>query len=462
MVGLLCSRYGYQHTDIAMDIVQDSFEAALQHWKFRGLPDNPPAWLMRVAINKMINRLKAETTRSKAETKHVNTETMWLKEEIKQLKKSTELPEDYLEPIAYTDEELRDSQLNLLFFFTELDTPPRTKTILTLYYLCGFGYAEIGNALLLSEAAVKKSIYRNKEVLRGFRPGRDYLPARLHTQRISPILNVLYLLFNEGYKTTRRKEGICKDLCFEAMRLAQLVLQLLEGVQTKGKQIKSERIKNEQTPKENRLQDHGSQDDQSLVASGQLNALLAMMFFNVARFPARLDANIDWINLEDQDRTLWNHALISEGFYHLRKVRHLPTGHPSTSYQSTNLHRFYLEALIASFHCSSPDFHSTAWEKIVFLYRQLEQVEPGSINYTLNRIIAESRVSGAANAIEALNRLADAVPELALADYYLCYAYLHHQLGQAAQALQFYDKALPLLSNEIDRRYIGQKKSSLL
>lgn len=408
MVGLLCKRYGYDKADLAMDVVQDSFEAALSTWKFRGLPDQPAAWLMRVAINKMINRLKQADTRRAIE------------DSLFRDAGDSFLPESLDGHAGFDPGEIRDSQLNLLFFFCERPAPARVRIILTLCYLCGFGYAEIGNALWMKEEAVKKSLHRHKKLLHFFQPDEDYLKRRLEPAALDSLLDILYLLFNEGYKTTRHREGIHKDLCYEAMRLAQLVLAHLE--------------------------DGRSHDD------GRLHALLALMFFNVSRFPARLDEQLSWIRLEDQDRSQWDRSLISEGFHHLNRAAKLLDA-PG---------RFYLEALISSLHCTAPDFASTDWTRIGFLYRQLEQLHPGHLSYRLNRIIAESHNGGVAEALREMTELGALLSQDILPSYIICLAYLYEKSGDVVNASRYYDEALRLTRSPIDQRFIQRKKSSLL
>lgn len=390
MVTVLSQRYGYQHVDLAMDIVQDSFEASLHHWKYKGIPDNPSAWLMKVAIHKMLNALKKQ--------KHV------LEREILF---SVGAEEDF----SINEEEVRDSQLNLLLFLCRLDISQRNRTILTLYYLCGFGYPEVANAMLMAEEAVKKVIIRNKMALKAFRPGYDYYSGHF-TSSLPAVRQVLYLLFNEGYKTTRKASGINKDLCYEAMRLGKLVL--------------------------------------TSVADGSMHGLLALLFFNVSRFPARLEQQQDsypeWVTLEEQDRSLWDSALIAEGFYHLGIAKRLLASPDA----------FYLEALISSLHCSAATFDATQWDKIVLIYTQLEMLRPDSMLYKLNRIIAESQLS-VEGRLEALDDMALLFKGPLLYSFYLCKAYLYGKLGDRVQSVKFYESALGMARSEIDKRFIEKR-----
>ncbi|MDH4471826.1 MAG: sigma-70 family RNA polymerase sigma factor [Fluviicola sp.] len=343
MVAFLSARYGINQLDSVMDIVQDTFEAALSKWRFSGIPDNPSAWLMQVAKNKAINALKHDAT------------TTGISSELYLAHAENELPVDF----SLSEQEITDSQLRLLLLCCHPEFSSKNQIIITLHILCGFGVPEIANALLMKDEAVKKALLRCKSFLRksGDLMTNEYLfQANQQTQTVQTII---YLIFNEGYKTTRSMEAINHDLCYEAIRLAKL----LTNSRSAGQH--------------------------------QTEALLALMFFNLSRFTARINTSGEWLTLEEQDRSKWNKVFIEEGYYYLNLAT-----------QSDQLSRFHLEAIIASIHCAASSFEETNWQQIVALYRQLEQLTPKSPFITLNKIIAESYVSTAIESLQSLDKIA--------------------------------------------------------
>ncbi|MBZ4187273.1 RNA polymerase sigma factor [Niabella beijingensis] len=334
MTAVLINRFGAAHLDTVLDAVQDAFEAALKRWRFSGIPDNPEAWLMTVARNNAINRINRD-------------KKLYPDSALPEMQEQA-IPEPGL-PASF----VQDSQLRLLLACCHPELSEKSRIIITLSVLCGFGTTEIAGALLMQKEAVKKSLTRAKAVLRNSgrlfeTPLVENLQARSDT-----VHTVLYLIFNEGYRTTRGTSGISHELCFEAMRLTKIVYEHDTG-------------------------------------NGASAALLALQFFNAARFPARISAEGEWLTLEEQDRSLWDQALIGEGFYYLPR-------------QQPPLNRYYLEALIASVHCTAAFFSETNWQQIAVLYQALEQLVPGSDIIVLNRIIAESYTG--MNLKELLDRL---------------------------------------------------------
>lgn len=386
MVAVLCHRFGYAKADLAMDMVQDSFEAALRHWKFTGVPQNPAAWLMRTAINKMLTQLK--------------------KQQIDTAREVEAAVQSEHESLEETEQE---GQLNLLMFFASLPIEPRNKTALTLFYLCGLKCPEIANALYLTDEAVKKILSRNKQALHHFKPGADYL-QQASAQQNAAVLETLYLMFNEGYKTTRQTNGIAQSLCFDAMYLLNLLL--------------------ETKPNE------------------EAHALQALFFLNVARFESRISSNSEWIDLEEQDRSKWNNKLIAEGLAHLNKARNAPG-------------RYYLEALIASIHCTAATFAETNWEAIHFIYQQLIALQPRSVAYRLGSIIARAQYANSAHLQEELNTLIPICKGNALFSYYLSKAYLFQKSDAAEQAHHYYESAYLLAKSAMDKRFIRRKQAAL-
>ncbi|WP_410221411.1 RNA polymerase sigma factor [Pedobacter sp.] len=390
MVSYLSQQYGYQEIDNIIDAVQEAFEVALIKWRFSGLPDKPLAWLFKVANNKLLNQLKKANTH---------------KRHIQGISTNKQID-------AIEEKEFDDSLFRLLLLFSKLRFKERNKIIISLYFLCGFGYAEIAAALFLNAEAVKKVILRSKDSIKQFTlKHSDNLNATDGTD-LGCLVRILYLMFNEGYKSAKKNETIDLSLCYEAIRLGKMVAGF---------------------EKENR----------------QINALIALMFFNTSRFPARIKENT-WISLEEQDRSLWNKELISEGFYYLREAKN----------NQDKLNKYYLEALISSLHCIAPTYADTDWLSISFLYHQLENIEPNSITIKLNRIIAESNYKAIVLLIDELKDMEPAITE-GFFTYYSCLAYLYAKNKQLNKAYEYYNLCMSYSRNKADQNFIGQKLKAL-
>jgi RNA polymerase sigma factor (sigma-70 family) len=395
MIAVLSRMIGLNQIALILDVVQDTFEAALMQWRFQGVPDNPSGWLMTVARNKALNALKKENRIQFSSSAGLyETDTDFEKQF------------DFL----VSDNEIGDSQLKLLFTCCHQDFSVKNQIILTLHILCGFGVPEIANALLMKPESVKKVLTRCKASLRGLDNMLQAPVLSPSGERIETVHIILYLMFNEGYKTTRNKSGIKHELCYEAIRLAKLMLQDKNNVR------------------------------------GETYALLALMFFNLSRFPARRTEHGEWMTLEEQDKTLWDGRFTEEGFYFLRLAT-----------QSDSLSRYHLEAIISSLHCTSLTFRDTDWPKIVYLYRQLELIVPDSPIIKLNRIIAESYTQDpldSITAIESLERTSD------MSDNFLFAAVkgdMYRRAQEPRKARAAYSIALELASAPPDKEFLRRK-----
>jgi len=393
MVASLARVYGMAHLDTILDAVQDTFEAALTHWRYHGPPDHPRAWLSQVARNKLINALKRDARHSYADEAAAPLHAL-----------STTDPDP-----ALADEASTDSQIQLLVVCCRPALSERDRILLTLHILCGFGIPELANALQMNREAVKKALQRSKALLRqkpltlGQQSLADVAP------QLPTVCTILYLMFNEGYKSTRNSKGIDVDLCYEALRLTKLLHPV--------------------APPE-----------------AEVDALLALMFFGVARFPARRAAYGHWIPLEEQERALWDRRLIAEGFHYLDQAQR--RGHAG---------RYYLEALIASYHCAAPRFDATDWGAIHRLYRLLENMEPNSPLIRLNRLIAQSYALGP---LPVVSELAAFKGDGSAGSAFLLAAtkaHVYQRAGYTAQAHAAYEEALSLAQNPLDMQLIRKR-----
>lgn len=342
MTAALINLFGFNNIGIAEDIVQDTFLAACQNWQYEKLPPEPAAWLMLVAKNKAINAIKKNS-------RIVNLPTSVFAASFETSVFT------YVEQV-FTEKEISDSQLRLLFLCCHPEIADRNQIIITLKIHCGFSTDEIANAMLMNTEAVKKCLYRTRQEIRQKQLFNHTHYHLLSPQRIAVVHKVLYLMFNEGYKTTEGAELINKDLCYEAMRLCKLLLSL-------------------------NCEQHITR------------ALMALMFFNIARFPSRLDTNGNIVPLEEQDRSRWDTNFISEGFYYLEQSR-----------KGNVLTKYHIEAAISAAHCMAKQYSETDWEKIIFYYDQLSVIDSNPI-IRLNRAIAISYHFGIEKGLEALENI---------------------------------------------------------
>jgi len=335
IVSVLCKRFGFDQIEIAEDLTSETFLTAAQVWGINGLPENPVAWLYRVARNKGIN--------------HLQRNAVFENKIVPDLKK--EIVDQGMREIDLSPKNIDDSQLQMMFAVCNPVISPEAQIGLSLRILCGFGIEEIADAFLTSKETINKRLYRAREKLRSEKiriemPGLSEIEERLEN-----VLTTIYLLFNEGYFSESQDMTIRKDLCLEAMRLCNML------------------IENKSTNKP------------------AVNALMALMCFQASRFEARTDKNGLPVLYDEQDVDLWNAGLISQGGYFL---------HVSSVGQ--NLSKYHLEATIAYWSTQKTDTIEK-WQAVLNLYDLLLQKEYSPVA-ALNRIYALSKVKGRQVAIK--------------------------------------------------------------
>lgn len=315
MVAVLTRIFGVQQLEMVEDVVQEAFYRALKTWSFNSVPDQPTAWLMQVARNLALDRLRVQKNRDR------------LQQQIAAASQ-TAIGIERL----FHEQEIADSQLRLVFACCHPVLKEEDQLALTLKTAAGFGVREIARALLLGEEAVKQRLHRARQRIIDRGVSLDIPAGHELAPRLETVLTVLYLLFNEGYHATQTDEVIRKDLCAEAMRLTKLVYEHPVG------------------------------------RASAAPALLALMCYHAARFAGRLDADRQIILLPEQDRDRWDHQLIRVGHYYMLQVaQQLP---PTV---------YHLEAAIAAQHCLAPSFAETDWERLDILYTHLYRLKPNPI-----------------------------------------------------------------------------------
>ena len=310
LVAILSRRVGVQHIEAVEDAVQSALMKALDAWRIGGLPDNPSAWLFRVARNDLMGELRQRANRDRILEQFVHD--------------GIGTREDSLECLL--PGEIQDDLLRMLFVSCDAAIPVESQLVFALKTLCGFDVREIAHRLFTSEANVYKRLGRARNILRNNPPGLDELTNEQHAPRLPAVNKILYLLFTEGYLASQTGNAIRRELCDEAIRLTAILAQHPIG----------------QVP--------------------QTFALLALMHLHVARMTSRQDASGGLLLLEEQDRALWDQQSIQVGLEWLAK-----------SAYGDNFSRYHAEAGIAAEHCLASSFEETRWDKIVACYRLLEE-----------------------------------------------------------------------------------------
>ncbi len=329
---------GIEHCDTAEDITSETFLSALETWTYKGIPENPAAWLYTVAKNKARN--------------HFNRTKIFSDKIIPQLSGNSITTFE----LDFSEKNITDSQLQMLFSICHPAIPYEAQVALGLRILCGFGIEELASAFLTNKETINKRLYRAKEKLKTEKIKIEFPSETEINTRLDAVLTTLYLLFNEGYYSESNDNLIREDLCQEAMRLTKLL------------------IENEQTN----------------VPS--VNALYALMCFHASRFPARINNTDEIILYHEQNESLWDYKLISQGAYYLNRAS-----------QGDHVSQYHLEAAIAYWHTQKNDTVEK-WENILLLYNRLLQISYSPI-IALNRTYALSKVKSNTEAIEEAEKL---------------------------------------------------------
>ncbi|GAA0259589.1 RNA polymerase sigma factor [Cryptosporangium japonicum] len=455
VLGALVRRHG--QFDAAEDAVQEALLAAFRQWPTEGVPENPRSWLVTVAARRLTDTFRSESARQRRE-----------------LVSAPEEPP----PVPGTDD-----TLTLFFLCCHPALSPTTQAALTLRAVGGLTTAEVAAAFLVPEATMAQRISRAKARLRG----AEFVlpPPEDRAQRLSVVLRVLYLIFNEGYVATAGPALHRADLTAEAIRLTRAIRASLPtgahpsagasgggASDTGGTPGGRGTPGGHGTPGGRGGSNDGSGSDGSgsdgsgsdgsgpgsggagsrggaelAGAAGEVAGLLALMLLTEARRPARLGADGDLVPLADQDRLSWDGALISEGVALLTET--LPVA-PLGPYQ--------LQAAIAAVHAEAPSAADTDWPQIVALYTLLERFEPGPM-VTLNRAVAVAQVHGPQAGLELLDTLR---PQLDRHHrWHAVRAHLLELAGDPAGARAAYREAARRTLSRPEQRYLNTRASRL-
>src|SRR5215469_7646197 len=380
--------------DLAEESMHEAFAAALESWTLAGIPDNPRPWLISTARFKAIDGMRRRARFDGAQRDFA-------------LYTESHLHEASIRETLLDDGEIEDDRLRLIFTCCHPSLPAEGQVALTLREICGLTTEEIARAFLVSPATLAQRIVRAKAKIREASipyevPGPEELPERL-----SAVLQVIYLVFNEGYSAAAGAEVTRAELTAEAIRLGRLVTELQPEPEVIG--------------------------------------LLALMLLQESRRAARTSPAGELILLELQDRSLWNGEQIAEGVALVEKAL-----------RSRRFGPYTLQAAIAAVHAEAESAAATDWRQIVALYNQLARIQPSPVVH-LNRAVAIAMRDGPEIGLAHI----DAVLEHGeLANYYLAHsarADMCRRLGRTAEARASYEKALALTQQEPERQFLQER-----
>jgi RNA polymerase sigma-70 factor (ECF subfamily) len=389
MVAALTRCFGPHNLQLAEDVVQETLLQALQQWAYRGVPENPGGWILAVARNKALDLLRRESS-------------FRLKVEL--LGRRIEDDSRPAPDLSLADP-LGDDQLTMIFMCCHPALPREARLALTLKTVGGFGVPEIARAFLVPEATLAQRLVRARRFIRERQVRFELPPPAELAQRLESVLDVLYLMFNEGYKANEGEGLVRHDICAEAARLCSL------------------------------LAAHPAGD------RPQVHALLALILLQASRLQARIDAEGNLLLLSEQDRAQWDQGAIRAGIYHLERSA---SGDALTAY--------HLQAGIAACHATARSYEDTDWVSILHYYNELRVVNSSPVVH-LNWAVALAMVKGPQAGLQALDAIR-AHPQLK--HYYLlpaAYGALLERDGQRQQAIAAYREAIALAGNETERRF---------
>ena len=373
--------------ELAEEAMSEAFRAALEQWPREGVPANPRAWLVSTGRFKAIDALRRESRFA-----YVKTEEL----------------EAFAAEESETNE-IEDDRLRLIFTCCHPALSPDAQVALTLREVCGLKTEEIAHAFLTPAPTLAQRIVRAKSKIRDAKiPYEVPGPGELG-ERLDAVLRVLYLVFNEGYSASSGAAVTRAELSLEAIRVGRLLVELLPQAEAMG--------------------------------------LLALMLLQESRRAARTSPSGEIVLLEDQDRTLWDRAMIAEGVALTERALKTRMFGP-----------YCLQAAIAAVHAEAPSTKDTDWSEIIGLYDVLARLDPSPV-VALNRAVAVAMRDGPALALPTAKELLEELPDYHLA--HAVHADLCRRLGQTKDALASYGRALALARQEPERRFLERRIESL-
>jgi len=377
---------------LSEDVMQDAFIAALTHWRTRGIPTSPRAWLLQTARRKAIDRLRRDTN---FERKRSEYEILL---SLEQQAGMEDMADD-------ADLAIPDERLRLVFTCCHPALSESARIALTLRTLGGLTTPEIARAFLVTEETMAQRLVRAKKKIRATKipyevPGPELLPNRLQS-----VLSVLYLIFNEGYAVTSGSALTRTDLCDEAIRLGHMLTELMPD-------------------------------------TSETRGLLALMLLHDARKEGRTDISGAMVPLIEQNRALWDKAQIDEGVRILKSA--LATGNPGP---------YQIQAAISAIHAEAKGPEETDWQEIALLYGKLYEFQPSPI-VELNAAVAWSYADGPEAGLRALSTLEENKALQQYQPFYAAKADIYRRAGQQENAKNAYKTAISLTTNATEKDFL--------
>ena len=392
LVSVLTRFFGFRNFELVEDMVQATLLDALQAWRMQ-VPDNPSAWVHRIAKNKILDALRREKTGQRIMQGWAGVRAVH---------------DDKLDEL-FLDTEIEDSQLRMMFACCHPHLTRENQLALTLKALCGFGHSEIAHALLVSEETIKKRLQRATRDLIDHQISLDPPTASELGQRLDSVHQVLYLLFNEGYCSSEGEEAIRFDLCEESARLCHLLCSHPQ------------------------------------FSRPDTRALMALMLFHAARLEARLDGDGHILLLEEQDRSRWDWGLIRRAQEFL-----------ADSADGTVVSTFHLEAAIACQYCTAKSYPKTNWPAILRFYNALLAIHPSPV-YLLNRAIVIAEIDGPSAGLKALEEIGHDPTWRHYHLFDATVGELHRRSGDMVRARQHFEAARLNTNSRFDRELIERR-----
>jgi RNA polymerase sigma-70 factor (ECF subfamily) len=387
MVAYLTRLLGPEHIDLAEEVVQEALLKALQNWPYSGIPQNPAGWLFRVARNAALDAIRHRTL---AGEKNVE----FAAERIRDV-------EAAVGDGTHIEDQLRDDELRMVLMCCHPALPRDARVALSLKTVGGFSTREIARAFLSDEPTIAQRLVRAKRQIRESAIAFELPLGDDLALRLDSALEVIYLMFNEGYAAQSGEGLVRQDLC-----------RLLA---------------------------------KSSVGTPQAHALVALIAFQAARLPARVDSAGELVLLEDQDRTLWDQKLVALGFHHFSQCA-----------EGAHMSAYHVQAAIAAVYAGAQQSTHIDWPAILSLYDRLMEISPSPV-VALNRAVAIAKVEGPQAALAALRPLAE---DRSLRNYHLLPAVqgrLLLNLGDHEAAADCFRQALERPCSEPEKRFLQRK-----
>lgn len=388
----------FDEIDLAEEILQESILAALEHWPQDGLPNNPPAWLLVAAKRKAIDRLR----------RHNN-----FNSKIEELKRLNEIECDSDNQAPDIENmQIPDERLRLIFTCCHPALEESARVALTLKTLCGFNTQQVANAFVTHETTMAQRLVRAKRKIKLAGIPYQIPPAHLLSERLAAVLSVIYFIFNEGYYSSIGESLISTELCEEAIELASVMQRLM--------------------PKET-----------------EVTGLLALLLFHHSRQLARIDEYGALVELENQNRNLWDRKLIERADKILKPA--LMMGRPGP---------YQIQAAISAVHVHTDSFETTDWKQIVLLYRRLESFDQNPV-IKLNLAVALSYAENPETGLLYLGQLSHFSQLQNYHPFHAARAAMLKRSGDTINARVSYQTAIKLCNNKVEKNYLASRLKAL-